>query len=89
MNFNDLLVPLLPTSERYLICTSEACFMEPFTFATTPIYWIGWGIVMGCILLSGKRKTSSTKSLRNAAEKSVGVKEDTREAWEIGLARLK
>ena len=45
-------------------------------------------MVMGCILLSGKRKTSSTKSLRNASEKSVGVKEDTREAWEIGLARL-
>lgn len=89
MNFNDLLVPLLPTSEKYLICTAEACFMEPFTLATTPIYWIGWGIVMGCILLSGKRKTSSTKSLRNASEKSVGVKEDTREAWEIGLARLK
>lgn len=89
MNFNDLLVPLLPTSEKYLICTAEACFMEPFTLATTPIYWIGWGIVMGCILLSGKRKKSPSEKSVGVKEKSVGVKEDTREAWEIGLARLK
>ena len=88
MNFNDLLVPLLPTSERYLICTSEACFMEPFTFATTPIYWIGWATVMGCILLSGKKKSStSTKKLRRKELKDEP--KDDREQWEIELARLK
>lgn len=83
MNINDLLVPLLPTSEQYLICTSDICFMEPFTFATTPIYWIGWGIVMGCILLTGKRKT------KQSSKKMSVPKKDDREPWEIELARLK
>ncbi len=90
MNFNDLLVPLLPTTERYWTCINDVCYIEPFSFATTPIYWIGWGIVIGCILISGKRKTSSESSSnpKSAGRDSKKPKDD-REPWEIELARLK
>ena len=85
MNFNDLLVPLLPTTDRYWTCINDICYIEPFSFATTPIYWIGWAAVMGCILLSRKKKPSKKLMRKDPKDEP----KDDREQWEIELARLK
>ena len=47
----DLFTPLLPATEKYLICTDTFCWMSPFDFATTPVFWIGWGITVGIIIM--------------------------------------
>ena len=52
----DLFTPLLPASEKYLICTDTFCWMSPFDFATTPVFWIGWGITIGIILMKQFKK---------------------------------
>ncbi len=55
-----ILDPLLPVDR--LICSETHCVMDPFGYALTPLFWIGIGLVILGLEISGrKRKASKTQ----------------------------